>query len=113
MDFVLGEDIMEWVTDQGDIDTILAVALEQYETTAKYADVDVDGTGYSNCSSMPPLCPQTSSTSSLDDGAWSSSSLFAGPKTDLEIKQAIEQGIPLKILATERCGRRRHRLLEL
>ena len=39
MDCVLGEDIMEWLTDQGDIDTILAAALEQYETTA---DVDVD-----------------------------------------------------------------------
>ena len=52
MDCVLGEDIMEWLTDQGDIDTILAAALEQYETTA---DVDVDGAGYSNCSSTPPL----------------------------------------------------------
>ena len=77
MDCVLGEDIMEWLTDQGDIDTILAAALEQYETTAK--DADVDGAGYSNCSSTPPLRPQTSSTSSLD-GARSSSSRFAWPK---------------------------------
>ena len=45
MDCVLGEDIMEWLTDQGDIDTILAAALEQYETTA---EVDVDGAGYSH-----------------------------------------------------------------
>ena len=87
MDCVLGEILWSGLQTK---DTILAAAIEQYETTAKDADVDVDG----NCSSTPPLRPQTRVPPLL----WTVEleARFAGPKTDLEIKHAREQGIPKK-----------------